>query len=131
MSAERVRLEYRNLSSLFQPVDSLYQRVACHQFCRVGRDGATGQDVEVGGDIGLLQQRHQVGVFRVGKVAGDTVCLVRHLEGFVQSRLADIQSHDDHFLAQQGKADGEVGRYKRLSFATGGRGKQYHLLVAA
>ena len=43
---------------LFQPVDSLYQRVACHQFGRVGRDGTAGQDVQVGGDIGLLQQRH-------------------------------------------------------------------------
>lgn len=105
-------IEYHIVEFLFQPVDSLYQRVACHQFGRVGRDGTAGQDVQVGGDIGLLQQRHQVGVFRVGKVTGDTVFLMRHLEGFVQSRLADIQPHDDHFLAQQGKADGKVGSHK-------------------
>ena len=71
----------------------------------------------------------QVGALGGGKVLGDALFLVRNLEYLVQSRFADVQSDQYDFLAQQGKADGEVGGDERFSFAAHGRGDKDDFLL--
>ncbi len=57
--------------------------------------------------------------------------LVVDLEQLGQARLADVEAHEQHLLAQQGERHGQVGGVERLAFARCRRGEHDDLLMVA
>lgn len=115
--------------ALLQPVDHVVEHRAGNQFRRVRGYGTAGEDLEVGADLGLHDEAHQVGVFRIVQVVGNSLGTAGEAEGFVQTGLADVHTEDDHFLAQEGQADGGVGSQERFSLAGLGGGEENHLVL--
>ncbi len=89
-----------------------------------------GENVEIGRDFRLLPEAFQR-QGRIGKILGDAPFLARQLEHLVQSRLADVQSDDNHFFAHVGKADGKVARIEALAFARSGGSEKDDLFARA
>lgn len=109
---------------LLQTGDRLVERTAGYQLGGIGRNGTTGEDVKVRTEVRLLDDVEEVRMLGVAQVTRDAVDAAREVEHLVQSRLADVHTHDERLLAHVGETHGKVACHERFSF-TGHRRREH------
>ena len=98
--ADRGGVEHDIVVVFFQQFDGIVQGFARQQLRGVGRDGSAGQYMKIVRYFGRQYHGTQIGTLGSGEETGDSLFLVVYAEDLVQSRLADVEPHDDDFLTQ-------------------------------
>ena len=114
---------------LLQRFYGILQCRAGYKLRRIGRYGTARKDIQILTDIRMLYHIEQIRMLRVTQVIRNACHTLAKVEHLVQTRLADVQTHNNHFLTHKGKTHCDVPRNERLTLTRHRGGEHDHTLI--